>query len=362
MQLAFSLAEKAAGKTSPNPAVGAVLVKHGQVIAKGYTHPAGEQHAEVDALLKAGDAAQGCTMYVTLEPCAHYGRTPPCTKAIVEAGVAEVHYAIGDPNPKVNGRGRKYLEDHGVKVFADASVAQGYAQNRAFFHYVTTGQPYVFAKYAMTLDGKIATVTGESKWITGGAAREHGHRLRNQSDAILVGVETVIADDPQLTTRLSDAHEAVKHPLRIVLDSTLRIPLTARVIDPALPGKTLIITTNQSLVQKRQQLKRENVDVLVLGANAAGQIDLKLLLDALGQRDITSLMVEGGAQVLGSFVAAGYVQEIWTFIAPKLVGGVAAKTPVGGNGIAQLQQALQFEIKETKQFGADLWVRSERKV
>ncbi len=359
MQLAFSLAEKAAGKTSPNPAVGAVLVKNGQIIAKGYTHPAGEQHAEVDALLKAGAAAKGSTMYVTLEPCAHYGRTPPCTKAIVDAGVAEVHYAIGDPNPRVNGRGRKYLEAHGVKVTADVSVAQGYAQNRAFFHYVTTGMPYVTAKYAMTLDGKIATVTGESKWITGSEARQHGHTLRNQSDAILVGVDTVVADDPQLTTRLPE--QSVKHPLRIVLDSTLRIPQDAHILDPALPGKTVIATTRQADPSRKARLVEQGAEVLMVAGDAAGRVDLNSLLTALGKREITSLMVEGGAQVLGSFVAAGCVQEAWTFIAPKLVGGSKAKSPVGGMGIAQLQSALQFEIKETKQFGADLWVRSERK-
>ncbi len=357
MQLAFALAQQAAGNTSPNPAVGAVLVKDGKIIAQGHTHPAGEQHAEVHALQQAGDDAKGSTLYVTLEPCAHYGRTPPCSKAIVDAGVAEVHYAVGDPNPKVNGRGRKYLQDHGVRVYANVQPDAGLDQNRAFFHYVTHGLPHVTLKYAMTLDGKISTVAGESKWITGSDARQHGHILRNRSDAILVGVDTIIADDPQLTTRLD--LDKVNHPLRVVLDSTLRIPLSAKVLSPELPGNTLLVTTAAADPAKEAALVAAGIAVVQTDTDRHGRVDIHSMLRLLAERDVVSLMVEGGAQVLGSFVSSGVAQEIWTFIAPKIVGGATAKTPVGGDGIAVLQNALQFEIKEVNRFGPDLWIRSQ---
>lgn len=343
MKHALSLARQAEGYTSPNPVVGAVVVRDGQIVGEGYHRRAGTAHAEVEALQSAGAAARGATLYVTLEPCNHHGRTPPCTQAIINAGISQVFYAIGDPNPRVAGGGHQRLAEAGLSVTGGLCAEEARHLNRFFFHHITTGRPYVVAKFAASLDGKISTRTGHSQWITGPAAREKGHTLRHMCDAILVGAGTVIADDPQLTTRLPLAE--VRHPLRLVLDSRGRIPLNARLFQADLPQHTIVATTTAMPSAHQNALHQQGVETLILPATATGQVDLTLLLDTLGQRQLVSLLVEGGGQTLGSFFEANLVNEVWAFIAPLIIGGQTAPGPVGGFGPATLAEA--FHLRQT---------------
>ncbi len=353
MLRALQLARRGRGRTSPNPMVGAVLVKKGRVVGEGFHPRAGEPHAEIFALRQAGENAKGATLYVTLEPCNHYGRTPPCTKAIIAADVAEVHMAMLDPNPLVAGGGKKELEAAGIRTVVGEHENEAKKLNEVFLHWVTTGRPFIIAKFAMSLDGKIATRTGESRWITGSEARRYGHELRDQVDAILVGVNTIISDDPQLTTRLDG--EDVRHPLRIILDSRGRAPLTARVFDPELPGRTLVITTDAMPKDTHQALTNKGIEVLVLPADK-GQVDLSALLYALGAREVTSVLVEGGSSVLGNFFAHRLVDKVLAFIAPMIIGGQKALTAVGGLGVDRLADAWRLEEVEVTQVGADLLI------
>ncbi len=351
MQRALRLAARARGRTSPNPMVGAVLVKDGRIVGEGFHARAGEPHAEIVALRQAGEAARGATLYVTLEPCCHYGRTPPCTQALIAAGVAEVHMAMLDPNPRVAGRGRAELEAAGIRTFVGELEAEARALNEVFVHWITTRRPFVIAKFAMSLDGKIATRTGDARWITGPAAREWTHRLRDQVDAILVGVNTVIADDPQLTTRLDK--DDVHHPLRVIVDSRGRIPPTARVLDPELPGRTVVATTEAMSAEQRRILSDRGVEVWTLPAED-GRVDLSALLDRLGRDEITSLLVEGGGTVLGTFFAKGLVNKVVAFIAPLIIGGREAPTPVDGLGADRLAQAQRLKWDRIERLGADV--------
>jgi len=358
MGRALRLAERGRGRTSPNPMVGAVLVKKGvdgmpAIVGEGFHHRAGEPHAEILALRQAGERARGATLYVNLEPCCHHGRTPPCTQALIAAGVAEVHMAMLDPNPRVAGCGQAELEAAGIRTVLGEREAEARALNEVFVHWITTNRPFVIAKFAASLDGKIATRTGDSRWITGPAARHRVHQLRDQVDGILVGVETVIADDPQLTTRLDWAD--VRHPLRVILDSTGRVPFSARVLDPALPGQTLIATTDAMPPERRQILKDSGVEVLTLPTDN-GRVDLEALLTALGRREITSLLVEGGGTVLGSFFARGLVNQVLAFVAPIIIGGRDAPTPVGGAGAARIAEAWRLERVEVQRLGPDVLI------
>lgn len=347
MERALRLAERGRGRTSPNPMVGAVLVKDGQIVGEGFHPQAGEPHAEVFALRQAGDRASGATLYVNLEPCCHHGRTPPCTQALIAAGVAEVHMSMLDPNPRVAGRGQAELEAAGIRTVLGEREAQARVLNEVFVHWIATGRPFVIAKFAMSLDGKIATRTGDARWITGPAARRYVHRLRDQVDGILVGVETVIADDPQLTTRLEKMD--VRHPLRVILDSKGRIPPTARVLDPALPGQTLVATTEAT------SLMDSGVEVLTLPADD-GRVNLEALLTTLGQREITSLLVEGGGTVLGSFFTHGLVDRVLAFVAPLIIGGREAPTSVGGAGAARIAEAWRLERVQVQRLGPDVLI------
>jgi diaminohydroxyphosphoribosylaminopyrimidine deaminase/5-amino-6-(5-phosphoribosylamino)uracil reductase len=334
--------------------VGAVLVKEGQVVGEGFHPRAGAPHAEILALQQAGEAARRATLYVNLEPCCHFGRTLPCTPALIAAEIAEVHLAMLDPNPLVAGQGRAELEVAGIRTVVGEYEVEAQIMNEVFVHWITTGRPFVIVKFAMSLDGKIATWRGDSRWITGPEARQRVHELRDEVDAILVGADTVIADDPQLTTRLDkkDVHD----PVRVILDSRGRIPLTARVLDPTLPGCTLVATTQAMPAHRRQALERQGIEVLVLPAQD-GRVSLPALLTVLGQREITSLLVEGGGTVLGAFFAEGLVNKVWAFIAPLIIGGRHAPSPVGGAGIDQLADALQLERVELEQVGADVLIR-----
>lgn len=363
MERALNLARRAEGFTSPNPMVGAVVVANGRALAngcvlangrivgEGYHRRAGGPHAEVEALQAAAEAARGATLYVSLEPCNHYGRTPPCTKAIIEAGISQVYYAVADPYPPAQG-GHQALVAAGVAVQQGPCTAAAHHLNRFFFQYAHSGRPYVIAKFAASLDGKIATHTGHSQWITGPEARQRGHQLRQAVDAILVGAGTAVADDPQLTTRLPQT--SLSHPLRVLLDSRGRVPLTAHLFDPDLPGQTVVATTRAMPTAQRDQLAARDVWVWELEATENGRVCLPHLLERLGQQQALSLLVEGGSQVLGAFFAEGLVHEVQAFLAPLLIGGQAAPGPLGGCGAATLPDAWRLTDVRLEQVGGDV--------
>jgi diaminohydroxyphosphoribosylaminopyrimidine deaminase/5-amino-6-(5-phosphoribosylamino)uracil reductase len=347
MSLALQLAKGAMGQTSPNPMVGAVIVRDGVVVGMGAHLRAGEAHAEVHALQMAGEKANGGVLYVTLEPCSHHGRTPPCVEAVLKAGIARVVIAVLDPNPLVAGRGAAMLCDAGVEVTIGVMEAEARRLNEVFFHYITTGLPFVTVKTASTLDGKIATETGDSRWITGEEARQQVHELRRQHDAILVGVNTVIADDPALTVRL-DGRETEKQPIRIILDSQLRTPLSARVVTDG-KAPTWIVAAQQAPREKKAALSERGVQVVELDAD--NQLPIDQVLQTLGQRGITSLLVEGGAAVNGSLLKARAIQKIISYVSLKLVGGASAPTPFGGAGIPLMGEAVLLRDMELERVG-----------
>ncbi|MGN7469417.1 bifunctional diaminohydroxyphosphoribosylaminopyrimidine deaminase/5-amino-6-(5-phosphoribosylamino)uracil reductase RibD [Brevibacillus sp. SAFN-007a] len=357
MALALELARSAHGQTSPNPLVGAVLVNNGAVVGMGAHLRAGEPHAEVHALRMAGEKAAGATLYVTLEPCSHFGKTPPCADAVVAAGIRRAVIATLDPNPLVAGKGVEKLRAAGVEVLVGVGEAEAKRLNEVFFHYITTRRPFVTLKTASTLDGKIASVTGHSRWITGERARVEVHELRRQHDAILVGVGTVLADDPLLTARQGDKLYG-RQPVRIVLDSQLRTPLTARVIENA-DAPTWMFTTEAAPAQKRAALAEKGVRLFV----ASGQISVENVLDTLGECGITSLLVEGGQAVNGAFLQARAIQKIISYVSLKLIGGSGAPTPIGGQGLAMMDQAVRLgnatvellEEKDVRISGYPLW-------
>lgn len=351
MHLALAEARLALGRVSPNPAVGAVVVKDGRIVGQGHTQPPGGPHAEIVALRQAGGEARGATLYVTLEPCNRYGRTPPCTQAIIRAGVAEVVVPLPDPNPLVNGGGLAELGVAGVRVRLDRS-AEAPAREivEAFAWWVTTGRPLVIARYAMTLDGRVASQSGEARWISGLASRQRVHELRAQVDAILVGRGTVLQDDPSLTVRL-DGYTG-RQPLRVILDSEARLPESARVLAGE-PGRAWVAVTGRASRKRLQRLEARGVEVLVLPSSPPG-VDLARLLDRLGEAEVTSLLVEGGPTVLGSFFAAGLVQKVAVFIAPKLLGG--GPSPLVGEGAWTMAEALSLERSKVEVLDGDVLV------
>ncbi len=356
MKLALRLAAKGAGWVSPNPMVGALVVQEGQVVGRGFHKQAGAAHAEVAALRQAGAAARGADLYVTLEPCNHQGRTPPCTEAILAAGVTRVIIATPDPNPRVTGAGAQFLQSRGVTVEVGLLAQEAHGLNQAWFHWLESGRPWVIAKAACSLDGKIATAGGQSQWLTGEPARAWGHRLRHQVDAILVGIETVLSDDPQLTTRLP---RGGKDPIRIVLDSTLRIPLTSRVLHLESPAPTWVACTDTAPAEKVEALKQLGAEVLVFPGHSrdAGRVPLPSLLRLLGRRQVQSLLVEGGAEVLGAFFEQKLVNQFHFFFAPKFLGGRQAPGVLGGEGIVHLKDAPQARDLVIRRIGADLLIK-----
>lgn len=356
MNRALAVASRARGRTAPNPPVGAVLVRDGVVVGEGWTERPGKRHAEVMALDQAGPRARGATLYVTLEPCAHYGRTPPCTDALVDAGIARAVISVRDPYPQVDGRGIAHLSRHGIRVDLGLGAREAAWINAGFFKRIRTGLPEVTAKFAMSLDGKIATHTGHARWITGPEARLEGHRLRDTHDAILVGLGTVLADDPQLTTRLPDSEAGVggpSHPLRVVVDSRARTPHTSAMLQPETPGDTLIVTTDQAPFRAARALRSTGAEVLVLPARD-GRVDLAVLLRELGRRGINSVLAEGGGALLGSLFTAGLVDRVSAFIAPVIIGGDGAPVPVAGDGVDTMDDALRLHNVEVRRFGQDL--------
>lgn len=354
MARALELARRGLGRTSPNPVVGAVIVKNGEIIGEGYHRRAGTPHAEIHALNEAGDCARGATLYVTLEPCTHFGRTPPCTEAIINAGVKRVVAAVVDPNPLMAGKGLARLQSAGIEVATGLLADEARQLNEVFFKWVTTGRPFVLVKTAMTLDGKIATSSGDSHWVTGPEARQYVHRLRDQYDAVLVGIGTALADDPRLTTRLPGGNG--RDPVRVIVDSRLRLPVTARVLRLESQAPTLIACTQRADPEKRAALEETGAQVLVGPEQEDGRVDLEWLLGELAGRGITSIMSEGGAQINGALFARGLVDKVMFFLAPKVIGGTAAPGPIGGRGCDRMAEAVTLERVTVMAVGGDFLV------
>lgn len=354
MEQALTLARLAHGQVSPNPAVGAVLVKNDVVIGQGFTQPPGGHHAEIIALRQAGESATGSTLYVTLEPCAHFGRTPPCSNAIIESRVGKVHMAMIDPNPLVAGRGKAALEAAGIETSVGQNIEEARQINESYIKHIVTGMPFVTAKFAMSLDGKIATRTGDSKWISSDESRQYAHNLRYMNDAIMCGVNTVLADDPQLTTRCCGGRGGTtkKQPLRIIVDGRGRTPNSARIFHE--PGETLLAFGRRATPAEREAFTRLNTEIVEFPSDN-GIIDMKELFGWLGKRQITSVLVEGGGVLTGSLFDQGLVDKVEAFIAPIIIGG-PGMSPVSGQGVENLSDAYQLENISINQCGPDIIV------
>lgn len=344
IRIALGLAGKAKGMTSPNPCVGAVIVKGGRIVGRGYHRFAGGPHAEIYALRQAGKKAEGATLYISLEPCSHYGRTPPCVDAIISAGVRRVVAAMKDPNPLNNGKGLRILRRNGVKADAGVLEAEARLLNEDFIKYITRKMPFVAVKAAQSLDGKIATRTGDSKWITGLEARRFAHKLRSEVDAIIVGAGTVLKDDPLLTVRLKGRvpqrrgkvplqRGKVKQPLRIILAGRSKIPSKARILN-SMGGAVLIATTREK----------------------SGRVDIRAFLKELAKMEITSVLIEGGGETIASAFEAGVVDKVYFFIAPKVIGGRGATTSVEGEGIGKVGRAIGLKRTSFRKIGDDLLI------
>lgn len=361
MARALELAARALGRTAPNPPVGAVVVRDGAIVGEGYHLAAGRPHAEAVALAEAGERARGATLFVSLEPCAHQGRTPPCAEAIIAAGVAEVRYAVDDPDPRVSGRGRRALEAAGVRVVAGGRRTDGSELLRGYLTRQRTGRPWVTAKYAMSLDGKIATRTGDSRWISGEASRRYVHALRDRADAVIVGIGTVLADDPSLTVR--PVPPDGRQPGRVVIDSRLRLPLDAALAGPALgPGTTVACLTHDDPGDpdrgRRAALLRERgLELLPLPADPSGRVGLPALLSELGRRGTNEVLVEGGGELLAGLLDAGLIDEVEACVAPVLIGGSGAPTPIRGQGAGRLVDAPRWRVVDVTPRAPDVWLR-----
>ncbi len=354
MKQALSLAKLALGQVSPNPAVGAVIVRDGEVVGQGYTQPPGSRHAEIVALKQAGEKARGGVMYVTLEPCCHYGRTPPCTKSIIAAGITEVHLAMLDPNPVVSGGGEDELEREGIKTYLGEHEDEARQINEAYIKYITTGMPFVTAKFAVSLDGKIATKSGDSKWISGEESRKYVHNLRYATDAIMAGANTVLTDDPQLTARCGGTGGIIRgQPLRVIVDGRGRVPPTAQVFSE--PGKSILALGGPAELEKRRAFTQAGTEILEL-PSTDGPVDLARLLRILGEREITSVLVEGGGILLGYLFDHKLVDKVVAFITPIIIGGENAKTAVAGEGVDRVMEAIKLERVNVARFDEDIMI------
>lgn len=360
MKQAIELAKTACGFTNPNPMVGAVIVKDGRVLAEGCHECYGQLHAERNAISKLTESAEGATIYVTLEPCCHHGKQPPCTEAIAENKIARVVIGSRDPNPLVAGKGVSYLREHGIEVIEDFMKEECDAINPVFFHYITTKLPYVVMKYAMTADGKIATAEGQSQWITGEEAREHVHSLRSRYSAIMAGIGTVIADNPMLNCRIEGKHQ----PVRIIVDSSLRIPLDCKIVKSACEYRTIAAameTTSDNILEKKKTLENLGIEVVFL-PEKNGHVDIDALFEYLGEIKIDSVLVEGGGILNEAVMKTGKFNEVMVYIAPKLVGGSNAKTPIEGEGIAALAECKKLKLASVSVFEEDVLLRYKHEV
>ncbi|MFF2588173.1 bifunctional diaminohydroxyphosphoribosylaminopyrimidine deaminase/5-amino-6-(5-phosphoribosylamino)uracil reductase RibD [Peribacillus butanolivorans] len=352
MKLALDLAASAKGKTNPNPVVGAVIVKDGVIAGTGIHRKAGEPHAEVHAFKMAGDYAENATLYVTLEPCSHYGKTPPCANLVKESGVRRVVVATQDPNPEVAGRGISILRDAGIEVEVGVLEKEAQRLNERFIHNMITNRPFVISKYAMTLDGKLATHTGHSKWITGEESRHSVHLLRDEVDAILIGIGTVLADNPSLTTRLPEG--GGKNPIRIILDSELRVPLDANIVQVS-DAKTVIVTQENASVDKIAALSEKGIEFIIVPKTDAG-LDLRILMEELYKKGITDVLLEGGSEVNASFLRAGLIDKYLIYVAPKLLGGRNSLTPFSGINVDTMDEAMDVSISSVDMSGEDICI------
>jgi diaminohydroxyphosphoribosylaminopyrimidine deaminase/5-amino-6-(5-phosphoribosylamino)uracil reductase len=356
MRRALALAQKARHQTSPNPMVGAVLVRDGEVVGEGYHKRAGGPHAEVAALKRAGASARGATMFVTLEPCAHRGRTGPCTEALLAAGVSKVVAALRDPDPRVSGQGLAQLGAAGVEVVVGDGAVEAEAINQRWLKARRQGRPLVALKYAATMDGKIASTNGDSRWVTGERARRQTHLLRQAYEAIAVGAGTVIADDPELTARSAAGRRLRRQPLRIVVDGKLRVSPTARVLNSALPGRALIATTDGAAGLRGKEFEAFGIEVRAFPGS--DRIEIGALLEFLAAEGVNSLLVEGGGDLAWGFLASGAVDRAYAFFAPKLLGGGKAPSPVDGPGLPSLGEAAQMRFVNTRALGDDLLIEA----
>ena len=350
----FKLALKARGRTSPNPLVGAVIVKDDKILGCGYHKKSGEPHAEILALEKAGGEAQGATLYINMEPCAHTGKTPPCVHAIVKAGISRVVTAMYDPNPIVDGKGIAFLQQAGIQTTIGVLEEEALLLNEYFVKYTTTGLPFVLLKIAISLDGKIATKTGDSKWISSEEARMQVHRLRDEVDATLVGIGTILRDNSRLTTRLKGRRG--RDPIRIVVDSLLKVPLRANIFTQESEADNIILTTKNVSPKRKKEVLKTGCKVLTVDSFGKNKVCLRKMLVALGKMGISSLMIEGGAEIAGSALEEGIVDKIAFFIAPKIVGGRLAPGPVGGKGVVKIMDAIPLYRIKTKRFGDNLMI------
>lgn len=357
MKKAIAQAKKGAGLVAPNPLVGAVVVKDGVVIGKGFHRVFGGMHAERNAIQSCKADTKGATLYVTLEPCCHYGKTPPCTQAIIEAGIRRVVVGCKDPNPLVSGKGIKLLGMADIEVLIGICKEECEEVARFFLSYMRTGRPYVTMKYAMTADGKTASYTGDSKWITGETARKYVHMMRKEHAAVMAGIGTVLADDPMLNYRGTNSE--AQQPVRIVCDGNLRIPLHSRLVCSAEEIPVLVVTLSEDM-EKERQLVKKGVRILH-GKKKNGKIDLGALMDTLGEKGINSIFLEGGGSLNYSALEAGIVCRIQTFVAPKIIGGAKAKTPVDGVGIAKIAEGHYLKIRSVKQLGQDVFLEYDVK-
>jgi len=350
MKRTLRLAEAGRGRTSPNPVVGAVLVRRGKTVGEGYHARIGEPHAEIVALRQAGDKARGAVLYVNLEPCTHYGRTPPCVPQVINAGVKRVVIGMEDPNPMVNGKGIEALRKFGLDVRVGVLKKECRRLNEAFCKYILKKEPFVVLKVAATMDGKIATRDGDSKWISGEASRRFVHKLRDQVDGVLVGVDTILRDNPLLTARRKEGRE----PFRIVLDSRLKIPEEAKVFEHS-PQEVILATTEAAPEDKIERLRERGVRVLITDSKE-GRVNLKSCLKELAELGIISLLVEGGSRVNGSFLDEGLIDKFLLFLSPKLMGDPQALGIFGGSGVFNLEEAIAMKEIKTKRIGEDVLV------
>ena len=352
MHRAIELAKQGMGFTNPNPLVGAVIVKDNRIIGEGYHEVYGGYHAERNALENADESVAGADMYVTLEPCSHFGKQPPCCQAVADAGIKNVYIGSLDPNPLVAGKGIEYLRTHGVNVETNVLKSECDAINKIFFHYITTKTPYVILKAAMSIDGKCATYTGDSKWISNELSRRDVHMTRKRVSGIMVGINTVIADNPMLNCRV----ENPKNPTRIVCDSTLRIPVDCKLVKTASEIPTIVATTSDN-ADKIDELKRRGIKII---KTAGDRVDLKILMSELGKLGIDSILLEGGAQLNASMLDMGLVNKLEVYIAPKIIGGINSKSIIGGEGVRFVKDAYMFNNPIVKVFGDDIKIEYER--
>ncbi len=370
MRLAVALAKKGEGRTNPNPLVGAVIVQENQIIGQGWHHKYGDLHAERDALRdcrERGNDPSGATIFVTLEPCCHTGKQPPCVEAIVQAGIKKVVVGSRDPNPLVSGKGAAFLRERGVEVEEDFLRSECDTLNFIFFHYITNRTPYVALKYAMTADGKIATAAGKSKWISSQESRDFVHQLRNKYSCIMAGIGTALADDPLLTCRIPGG----RNPTRVICDSSLRLPLDSQLVQTAAEVPTIVACAEpdclqaqegaalpaQNFLQKEKALAQKGVQIIRCGTK---RVDLSILMQKLGAQNLDSVLVEGGGQLNFSLLQAGLVQRVYSFVAPKIFGGAAAPSPVAGSGVLEVADAFSLAQIDARKIGSDVLIEYKR--